>query len=131
MCRLVVAAMQNGNDQVIEDGRRVAGKADDPDWIPRTPQEFASAIFCTAYMGSKNSSSDTRRRAKDLAQAIGAYHVNIDIDAITTAIVNVFYSWSNWMPKFKSSGGSVAENLAVSPVEFHKAGAVTASGSDN
>lgn len=117
MCRLVVAAMNDGNQQVIEDARKVAGKDDDSEWIPRTPQELTKAIFCTAYMGSKNSSSDTRKRAKELAQAIGAYHVDIDIDAITTAIVNVFHGWSNWMPRFKSSGGSMAENLAVSPVE--------------
>lgn len=114
MCRMVVAAMHDDDQQVIEDARRIAGKADDSDWIPETPQDFAQAIFCTAYMGSKNSSSDTRKRAKELASAIGAYHVNVDIDTVTTAIVSVFFGWSNWMPRFMSFGGSVAENLAVS-----------------
>lgn len=70
-------------------------------------------------MGSKNSSPDTRNRAKDLARDIGAYHVNIDIDKITDAIISVFYSWSNWIPKFKSAGGSFAENLAVRLVPTH------------
>jgi len=117
MCRLVVAAMHDGNQQVIADARRVAGESEDSQWIPTTPQEFSKRIFCTAYMGSKNSSSDTRKRAKDLARDIGAYHVNIDIDSVTTAIVNVFYAWSNWMPRFKSSGGSVAENLALQNIQ--------------
>jgi len=117
MCRLVVTAMHDGNRQVIADARKVAGESEDSDWIPSTPQELTQRIFCTTYMGSKNSSSDTRKRAKDLARDIGAYHVNIDIDSVTTAIVNVFYTWSNWLPRFKSSGGSVAENIALQNIQ--------------
>ena len=117
MCRLVVSAMQQKNQQVIDDARRIAGKMDDLQWVPATPQELTKLIFSTCYMGSKNSSSETRKRASELAQDIGAYHVNIDIDAVTTAIVNVFYTWSNWIPRFKSSGGSIAENLALQNIQ--------------
>ena len=117
MCRLVVSAINDRNEQVMLDAKRIAGKADDPDWLPASPEEFTNLIFCTTYMGSKNSSSDTRQRARELAHDIGAYHVNIDIDTVTTAIVNVFYAWSNWMPLFKSSGGSDAENLALQNIQ--------------
>lgn len=117
MCRLVVSAIQEGNEQVLQDARRVAAEADESSWVPMTPQELMNRIFCTTYMGSKNSSSDTRRRAKDLARDLGAYHVDIDIDTVTTAIVNVFFSWSNWMPRFKSDGGSFAENLALQNIQ--------------
>ncbi|KAL8771461.1 MAG: hypothetical protein Q9209_003131 [Squamulea sp. 1 TL-2023] len=117
MCRLVVSVIQGGNAQVLRDAREIAGEADDSDWVPTTPQDLCERIFCTTYMGSKNSSSATRQRAKDLAHDIGAYHVNIDIDNVTTAIINVFYSWSSWMPKFKSAGGSVAENLALQNIQ--------------
>ncbi|KAL8749211.1 MAG: hypothetical protein Q9184_006898 [Pyrenodesmia sp. 2 TL-2023] len=117
MCRLVVSAMHQGNELVLQDARRVVGEADGSDWVPATPQELANRMFCTTYMGSKNSSSATRNRAKDLAYDIGAYHVDIDIDSVTNAIVNVFYGWSRWMPRFKSSGGSVAENLALQNIQ--------------
>ncbi|KAL8896213.1 MAG: hypothetical protein Q9192_003212 [Flavoplaca navasiana] len=117
MCRLVVSTIDNGNKQVLQDARRIAGEADDTDWIPANPQELMYRIFCTSYMGSKNSSSDTRTRARDLSHDMGSYHVNIDIDSVTTAIVNVFYSWSNWMPRFKSGGGSLAENLALQNIQ--------------
>ncbi|KAL8731372.1 MAG: hypothetical protein Q9166_003464 [cf. Caloplaca sp. 2 TL-2023] len=117
MSRLVVSAIHEGNKQVLQDARRIAGETDDSNWVPANPQEFTSRVFCTTYMGSKNSSSDTRKRAKDLARDIGAYHVNIDIDTVTTAIVNVFYGWSNWMPRFKSSGGSITENLALQNIQ--------------
>ncbi|KAL9034427.1 MAG: hypothetical protein Q9180_005415, partial [Flavoplaca navasiana] len=117
MCRLVVSAIDNGNKQVLQDARKIAGEADDTDWIPANPQELMYRIFCTSYMGSKNSSSDTRTRARDLSHDMGSYHVNIDIDSVTTAIVNVFSSWSNWMPRFKSGGGSSAENLALQNIQ--------------
>ena len=117
MSRLVVSAINDGNEQVISDAKRIAGKADDPHWLPASPEQFTNLIFCTTYMGSKNSSSATRQRAKDLANDIGAYHVNIDIDTVTTAIVNIFYAWSNWMPRFKSAGGSDAENLALQNIQ--------------
>ncbi|KAI4192302.1 MAG: hypothetical protein LQ346_004374 [Caloplaca aetnensis] len=109
--------MQQGNELVLQDARRIAGEADGSGWVPATPQEFANRIFCTTYMGSKNSSSETRNRANDLAHDIGAYHANVDIDGITTAIVNVFYGFSRWMPRFKSSGGSIAENLALQNIQ--------------
>ncbi|KAL8988875.1 MAG: hypothetical protein Q9169_008485, partial [Polycauliona sp. 2 TL-2023] len=117
MCRLVISAIQNGNEQVLRDARSIAGETEDSGWIPATPQELMNRIFCTTYMGSKNSSSETRKRAKDLSHDMGAYHVNIDIDTVTTAIVNVFLSWSNWMPQFKSAGGTFAENLALQNIQ--------------
>ncbi|KAL8670480.1 MAG: hypothetical protein Q9168_004989 [Polycauliona sp. 1 TL-2023] len=117
MCRLVISAIQEGNEQVLRDARSIVGETDDADWVPSTPQELMNRIFCTTYMGSKNSSSETRKRAKDLSHDMGAYHVNIDIDTVTTAIVNVFFSWSNWMPRFKSAGGGFAENLALQNIQ--------------
>ncbi|KAL8650385.1 MAG: hypothetical protein Q9226_005165, partial [Calogaya cf. arnoldii] len=117
MCRLVISAIQQGNEQVLQDARRIAGEADGSGWVPATPQELMNRIFCTTYMGSKNSSSETRKRAKDLSNDMGAYHIDIDIDTVTTAIVNVFSSWANWTPQFKSSGGSLTENLALQNIQ--------------
>lgn len=74
--------MREDNEQVIKDTRRIAGKADDSDWIPASPQELTNLIFSTCYLGSKNSSSDTRQRASALARDINAYHVNVDIDNV-------------------------------------------------
>ena len=122
MSRLVIEAIHQGNEQVIKDVRSIVSDASDPDWIPKTPQEFTSRIFCTIYMGSENSSSETRKRAKDHAQAIGAYHTDVDIDTVTTAILNIFYFWSKWMqnpwmPRFRSVGGGIAENLALQNIQ--------------
>lgn len=68
-------------------------------------------------MGSKNSSKETRARARDLAKDIGAFHVDIDIDKVTTALIDVFVGWSRWVPRFKSNGGSLTENLALQNIQ--------------
>ena len=57
--------------QVIADARRIAGEPEDSDYTPVDPREFANRIFHTCYMGTENSSPETRKRAKDLANAIG------------------------------------------------------------
>lgn len=71
---LVIAdSICNPEEQVIADARRISGEPEDSDYIPSDPREFASRIFHTCYMGTENSSVETRRRAKQLAEAIGRY----------------------------------------------------------
>lgn len=56
---------------VIADARRIAGESNDSVYIPTDAHEFANRIFHTCYMGTVNSSEETRQRAKALAEAIG------------------------------------------------------------
>jgi len=61
------------DEQVISDARRITGEnAETSTYVPIDPREFCGRIFHTCYMGTKNSSNETRQRAKDLAEAIGA-----------------------------------------------------------
>jgi len=57
--------------QVIADARRVVGEPEDSSYIPSDAREFCNRIFHTCYMGTENSSAETRQRAKALAHAIG------------------------------------------------------------
>lgn len=61
------------DDQVIRDARRIAGEPEDSDYVPTDAREFCSRVFHTCYMGTENSSLETRTRAKDLSAAIGRY----------------------------------------------------------
>ena len=80
MCRIVIKAIEEGNSQVLQDVKRIAQYDDD---APKTPQALCSQVFTTIYMGMKKQSSrETRQRAKDLSEAIGSYHVNLDIDDV-------------------------------------------------
>jgi hypothetical protein len=57
--------------QVIADARRIVGEVHESKYLPIDPKEFCGRIFHTCYMGTENSSIETRKRAKDLADAIG------------------------------------------------------------
>jgi NAD+ synthase (glutamine-hydrolysing) len=113
MCRLVVDEAKGGNKQVIKDLRRIAGEPEDSTWLPATPQEFCGRIFYTCYMGTTNSSSDTRNRAKQLAKDIGAVHTDLNMDSVVSAMTGLFTLVTGFKPQYAVHGGSAAENLAL------------------
>lgn len=60
---------------------------------------------------SRQSSKETRGRAKALSDAIGSYHINMDIDNAFNAQRGFVADSLGFEPKFKVEGGSLAENL--------------------
>ncbi|KAJ9101237.1 glutamine-dependent NAD(+) synthetase [Naganishia friedmannii] len=117
MCRLVVKTAQQGDQQVIADARRIAQEEEGSSYIPSDPREFANRIFHTCYMGTENSSPATRKRAKDLAEALGSYHVDLNMDVLVTAVRELFSMVLGFKPKYKVHGGSAAENLALQNIQ--------------
>lgn len=116
MCRLVVEAISKGNKQVLDDARMLTGKSG-TDWVPETPQQLANVLFHTCYMGTENSSQETRQRAKDLATAIGSYHVDLNMDILVSATTKLFHTVTGKTPQFKVHGGSNVENLALQNIQ--------------
>lgn len=115
MCRLVVKEAAEGNRHVLEDARRLA--CEDETYIPTDPREFAGRIFYTCYMGTSNSSNETRKRAKDLAAVIGSYHTDLDMDTVVTSIHKLFTLITGKSPKYRVHGGSDTENLALQNIQ--------------
>ncbi|KAL2759369.1 hypothetical protein ACRALDRAFT_2038250 [Sodiomyces alcalophilus JCM 7366] len=115
MCRLVIAAIKEGNEQVIADVERIAAFSSS---LPETPEELCNQIFCTCYMGMENQSSkETRQRAKDLAERIGSYHTDVNIDETFHATKNILTQATGFEPKFKVHGGSSTSNLALQNIQ--------------
>ncbi|KAJ3526313.1 hypothetical protein NM208_g11250 [Fusarium decemcellulare] len=115
MCRLVVQAIKEGNEEVIADVKRIAAYTEE---LPNTPEEFCNQIFHTVYMGmAKQSSKETRQRAKDLAERIGAHHTDMNIDDTFNATKNLLTQSTGFEPNFKVHGGSVTENLALQNIQ--------------
>ncbi|XP_064617511.1 glutamine-dependent NAD(+) synthetase-like isoform X2 [Liolophura sinensis] len=114
MCRLVCQAVREEDRSVLEDIRRVVG---DKTYTPTDPQELCGRLFTTCYMGSENSSQETKTRATNLAQQIGSYHLNICIDVAVAATLSIFTTAMKCMPKFKAKGGTLRENLAMQNVQ--------------
>ncbi|KAJ6261440.1 hypothetical protein Dda_4110 [Drechslerella dactyloides] len=114
MCRLVIEAVENGDQQVLSDVRKITK---DPNFLPATPQELAGRIFHTCFMGTENSSTETRSRAKEFAEAIGAYHVDLNMDTLVTAVRELFAFVTNKKPRFFVHGGTKTENLALQNIQ--------------
>ncbi|KAJ5048690.1 glutamine-dependent NAD(+) synthetase [Penicillium rubens] len=117
MCREVLKAVREGNEQVIKDVRRLCAKPADSEWLPTTTQEICKSIFHTSYMGTQNSGQETRDRAARLAADIGSYHIDFNFDTVVTSIMNLFTVLTNFQPRFKVHGGSSAENAALQNVQ--------------
>ena len=111
MARLIIDAVNRGNQRVISDFRAICGEPEGSRWIPATPQEVCSRIFVTAYMGmKKQSSQQTRSRAATLAKAIGSFHQDFDMDKVVDSATETFSETTGF--KLGFSGG-IASNLAL------------------
>ncbi|KAJ7180584.1 hypothetical protein C8R46DRAFT_1069892 [Mycena filopes] len=117
MSRLVAEAARRGDKQVIADARRISGEPEDSTYVPSDPREFTNRIFHTCYMGTENSSAETRQRAKQLSEAIGSYHVDLNMDSIVTAVRHLFGLVTGARPQFRAHGGTAAENLALQNIQ--------------
>lgn len=129
MCRLVLAALDPPSSsgtaslttdtraQVLADVRRICNEKEGSTWVPASPQELCNRIFVTCYMGTENSSNETRQRAKDLARDIGAYHIDLNMDIVIRAIIKLFSTVTGSTPRFRVHGGTGAENLALQNIQ--------------
>ncbi len=117
MARIVIDACKAGNKQVIADVKRLSKPIEE---LPKTPQELCNRLFHTIFMGmSKQSSRETRARAKLLSEAIGSYHIDLDIDEVYNAQRNLIVQALNLEPKFKVEGGSTAENQTLQNIQAY------------
>lgn len=117
MCQMIVAECKEGNQTVLSDVRRIVGITDSNEYIPTDPKELCNRIFYTCYMGTKNSSDETKNRyryfgnsnswkyflfrAKVLASEVGSYHLSLTIDEIVDSFLHVFkqvqsYFWAEY-----------------------------------
>ncbi|KAK3126853.1 hypothetical protein QOZ80_7AG0563980 [Eleusine coracana subsp. coracana] len=115
MCQLVIKDIEKGDEQVKVDALRIGQyKAGE---IPTDSREFAERLFYTVYMGTENSSEDTRSRAKRLAEEIGSFHLNVPIDSIVSAFLSLFEMLTGKRPRYKVDGGANTENLGLQNIQ--------------
>ncbi|XP_062973441.1 glutamine-dependent NAD(+) synthetase [Elgaria multicarinata webbii] len=114
MCRQVCGAIQNGNQSVLNDVRKIVN---DEIYTPKEPRELCGRILTTCYMATENSSQETCNKARSLAEEIGSYHINVCIDGVVKAIWTVFNAVTGRWPQYQAHGGSTRENLALQNVQ--------------
>lgn len=118
MCQMVVDELEGGENSkfLLKNVRNVTGSKED--YAPSDSRELAGRIFHTMYMGcGEMSSKETRQRAENVAKEIGAWHKDIDIDAIVASILTIFHGVFGKEAKFVAHGGSKRENLALQCVQ--------------
>ncbi|KAK1279164.1 hypothetical protein QJS04_geneDACA007287 [Acorus gramineus] len=115
MCQLVVKDIRNGDEQVKADAIRI-GHYKNGDF-PTDSKEFAKRVFYTVYMGTENSSDATRNQAKNLAEEIGSWHLDVAIDSVVSSFLSLFQTLTGKRPLYKVDGGSNVENLGLQNIQ--------------
>ena len=116
MCQLVAKAIREKNESVTRDVSRWLAEGETPD-VFTDPCVLANRLLYTCYIGTENSSRDTQKRAKQLAEQIGAYHLNINMDGLVNALQTLFTRITQKTPRFKVEGGSYRENQALQNIQ--------------
>ncbi len=105
MAKVVLQSINSGEGNTLADLRRITGNHN---LTVTTPQEIVKRLFHTCYMGTQHSGDQTRSRSKRLAESIGAYHSDVNIDETVAAHETIVQQALNFKPRFEAEGGSVA-----------------------
>ena len=116
MCQLVAKAVREKDTAVINDVTRWLAEGETPD-VFADPCVLANRLLYTCYIGTENSSRETRKRAKQLAEQIGAYHLDINMDGLVNALQSLFTRITEKKPRFKVEGGTYQENQALQNIQ--------------
>ena len=116
MCQLVAKAVREKDTAVLKDVARWLADGETPD-VFADPCELANRLLYTCYIGTENSSRETRKRAKHLAEQIGAYHLDINMDGLVNALQSLFTRITQKKPRFKVEGGTYQENQALQNIQ--------------
>ncbi|XP_011138407.1 probable glutamine-dependent NAD(+) synthetase isoform X1 [Harpegnathos saltator] len=114
MCQMIFDTINRGDIQVLADVRKIVG---DSEYTPASAKELCNLILVTCYMGTENSSAETKARAAELANQLGSYHHGVVIDSAVSAVLGIFQQVSRVLPKFRMHGGSPRENVALQNVQ--------------
>ena len=116
MCQLVAKAIREKDAAVTRDVGQWLAANETPD-IFSDPCVLANRLLYTCYIGTANSSRETRKRAKQLAEQIGSYHLDINMDGLVNALQSLFTRITAKKPKFKVEGGSYQENQSLQNIQ--------------
>jgi NAD+ synthase (glutamine-hydrolysing) len=141
MCKMVILYASNGDPDVIADLTRILKTCnikiavDDYHQIPCvtdyraactstslffcgiTPQILCHQIMHTIYLGTDFSSSSTRGRALALANQIGSYHIEVSIQPIVSATIDLFVRFLGKRKRSPAFGYTMTEDLALQNIQ--------------
>lgn len=113
-CYKLFVFFLSADSKVLADLRRILGESE---YTPTTANDICNRLLVTCYMGTENSSKETKQRAAHFSAAIGSYHLVITIDRAITTILEIFSGVTGLFPKFAAKGGCPRQNLALQNVQ--------------
>jgi NAD+ synthase (glutamine-hydrolysing) len=121
MCEMVgQAVLVDDNKQVLEDLKRLINlDQDELTSVNELANALCNKILHTIYMGTENSSKETRERASGLANAIHSFHTPVVIDKVVDAVLSIvkLVNPAHTLPKYKIHGGTKTEDIALQNVQ--------------
>eukprot|EP00828_Plagiopyla_frontata_P023778 TRINITY_DN3038_c0_g1_i1.p1 TRINITY_DN3038_c0_g1~~TRINITY_DN3038_c0_g1_i1.p1 ORF type:complete len:691 (+),score=93.39 TRINITY_DN3038_c0_g1_i1:62-2134(+) len=102
------------SEDILAELRRIVS---DKNYYPSSIKEIVGKIFCTCYMGTKNSSIETLKQAEAVANEIGSNHFSIKIDDIFDGFKSVANQTFKTDIKFRVQGGSYAEDISLQNIQ--------------
>ena len=95
---------------VLNELRRIVN---DDTYYPKSPQEICNLLFVTAYLETNQSSKKSKENSKAIANEIGSYHIEINIEKIIKAFVDTFEDAFKKTPKFVAHGGDMRQDIQL------------------
>jgi NAD+ synthase (glutamine-hydrolysing) len=114
MCTLLCKEIEENNESVINEVKRIVN---DTNYTPKSAQDLCSKLLVTCYMATVNNSQETYQLAKTLGSQIGSTHLSIVIDVAVDAILSIWRTTMNVMPRFRSNGGSNLESTSLQNIQ--------------
>lgn len=113
MCHKVFNTIAANDDQSLKTLQDLRNILKIQTYTPTSAEDLMRSIFYTAYLGSPNSSQDSRQRAQHLSERLGNSHYEVEIDEIFQAFRNCIKPVFKREPQFQVQGGTLAEDLAL------------------
>ena len=82
-----------------------------------TADNLCNSVLHTLYLGTENSSDITKSRARRLSESINSYFMCLTFDIIVRAVLEVFATFTNKVPKFQFHGGTEREDIALQNIQ--------------
>eukprot|EP01065_Artemidia_motanka_P046613 TRINITY_DN70_c0_g2_i1.p1 TRINITY_DN70_c0_g2~~TRINITY_DN70_c0_g2_i1.p1 ORF type:complete len:738 (+),score=274.91 TRINITY_DN70_c0_g2_i1:68-2281(+) len=122
MCDLIVQTISEERERGMDppptllDIRRVTRQ---PEYTPTDGKELCGRVLFTCYMGTSNSSKETRDRAQALAEQLGCNHSFVEIDKMTDAVTQVYASQvpGERKPDIRTAKIGSCEDLAMQNIQ--------------
>ena len=111
LCKHIYTRITEYKDEfVLNELRRIVN---DVNYYPKSSKEICGLLFVTAFLETKHSTEINKCNSKQIADEIGSYHIEINIENIVNAFLDVFEQAFKRRPQSEKEGGSIIEDKQI------------------